>query len=232
MKQLVALALAVALAGCNDPKSLVLPSDLAKVGDDKEFIEQVKTLPQEDKDLLTGYMARSALSQAFTKEPAPIGVTVGEAIEQQRQWLKQQEAAQAIEKEAQAKALAELEKNNALLRDALQIVYVKRGDLTKHNYQTYMPIYFQVTNRSGKAISGFKADVEFMDQFGASIKAMQFEESKGIPAEFDQTVTYFWQYNQFDDEWNKLLSLEDGKFTSKVQATHIIFEGGDQLVSR
>lgn len=222
------LLISVLLAGCGNPKDQVIPRDLSKLDQDKEFIETVKSLPQEDKDLLTGYVARALIAQAFNQSP-PIGRTVGEAIENQKAWVKEQQQIEQQKEVAKQKALAEFEKQSLELQKALQLVYLKRVGIKKANYQEYVQLAFDLKNNSGKEISGYKADLKFKDQFGNEFKTLTIEDSDGLKANFDDSIVFAWQYNQFDDGWQKLLSLDEAKFKVDSQVTHVIFTDGTEL---
>lgn len=219
----------LALIACNDPKSTVIPQNMEKLSEDKHFIEQGKKLEQKDKDLLTGYLARAALSQAFGKGEIPSGTTIGDAIDNQKQWLAEQEVQTKKEKEVRNLALQKLESGKKSLREAFQIVYVKRGEINKQNFTEHLPIYFNFKNTSGKAISGFKADIIFTDMFGKEFQRLSIEESQTIPADLDTVAAYQWDYSKYDDNMVKLNNLEEGKFKVEAYPTHIVFADGTTL---
>ena len=95
MKKLLiaAIASAAILAGCNDVKDVVINK--------KEDIEthsgDLKKLPDEDKKLVLGYFLRAEANGLFG-EKAEYGVTVGEAIKRQKEFIATQEAEETAKK--------------------------------------------------------------------------------------------------------------------------------------
>ena len=73
------IAVAVLVAGCSKPTDTVIPSDMSKW--DTELAPAVKKLSEDDRKLLTTFVMRAKMGQAFGKgEGVPFGMTVGEAI--------------------------------------------------------------------------------------------------------------------------------------------------------
>lgn len=98
-KLLIAAIVSVAfLAGCTDVKDVVINK--------KEDIEthsgDLKKLPDEDKKMVLGYFLRAEGNGLFG-EKAEYGVTVGEAIKRQKEFIAAQEAEEAAKKAASEK---------------------------------------------------------------------------------------------------------------------------------
>lgn len=97
MKKLLIAAIvsAAVLAGCTDVKDVVINK--------KEDIEthsgDLKRLPDEDKKLVLGYFLR-AEGNGLLGEKAEYGVTVGEAIKRQKEFIATQEAEETAKKAA------------------------------------------------------------------------------------------------------------------------------------
>lgn len=100
MKKLLITAIvsAAILAGCTDVKDVVINK--------KEDIEthsgDLKKMPDEDKKLVLGYFLRAEGNGLFG-EKAEYGVTVGEAIKRQKEFIAAQEAEEAAKKAAAEK---------------------------------------------------------------------------------------------------------------------------------
>lgn len=97
MKKLLIAAIvsAAVLAGCTDVKDVVI----SKKEDIETHSSDLKKLPDEDKKLVLGYFLRAEGNGLFG-EKAEYGVTVGEAIKRQKEFIAAQEAEEAAKKEA------------------------------------------------------------------------------------------------------------------------------------
>lgn len=93
-KLLIAAMLSAAfLAGCTDVKDVVI----SKKEDIETHSGDLKKLPDEDKKLVLGYFLRAEGNGLFG-EKAEYGVTVGEAIKRQKEFIAKQEAEEVAKK--------------------------------------------------------------------------------------------------------------------------------------
>lgn len=98
-KLLIAAMLSAAfLAGCTDVKDVVI----SKKEDIETHSGDLKKLPDEDKKLVLGYFLRAEGNGLFG-EKAEYGVTVGEAIKRQKEFIAKQGAAETAKKAAAEK---------------------------------------------------------------------------------------------------------------------------------
>ena len=95
MKKLLIAAIvsAAVLAGCTDVKDVVI----SKKEDIETHSSDLKKLPDEDKKLVLGYFLRAEGNGLFG-EKAEYGVTVGEAIKRQKEFIAAQEAEEVAKK--------------------------------------------------------------------------------------------------------------------------------------
>ena len=100
MKKLLIAAIvsAAVLAGCTDVKDVVI----SKKEDIETHSGDLKKLPDEDKKLVLGYFLRAEGNGLFG-EKAEYGVTVGEAIKRQKEFISTQKAEEAAKKAAAEK---------------------------------------------------------------------------------------------------------------------------------
>lgn len=119
MRRIILATLLIAISACSkpDPKQVVIPEDEAKWKSELE--QNLQTLSEEDKTLLSQFFMRAKLGGAFGVEEAKItkGMTVGEAIENQKQFVASQKRKQELqnsENEKEAKANAEFQKKYEL----------------------------------------------------------------------------------------------------------------------
>lgn len=100
MKKLLIAAIvsAAVLAGCTDVKDVVI----SKKEDIETHSGDLKKLPDEDKKLVLGYFLRAEGNGLFG-EKSEYGVTVGEAIKRQKEFIAKQGAAETAKKAAAEK---------------------------------------------------------------------------------------------------------------------------------
>lgn len=100
MKKLLIAAIvsAAVLAGCTDVKDVVI----SKKEDIETHSGDLKKLPDEDKKMVLGYFLRAEGNGLFG-EKAEYGVTVGEAIKRQKEFISTQKAEEAAKKAAAEK---------------------------------------------------------------------------------------------------------------------------------
>lgn len=231
LRHIIVLLLALAITGCSDPKSMPLPSDINQISQDQKLIEQIKTMDQADKDLFAAFLARATISQVVTGSIGITpGMTVGEAIENQKSWVAQVKAEEAEAEEIRKAAIAKSNQINEQIKNTLKIVLIKVGKPTPQRYKVQLPIKFEAVNNSDKTISGYRAHVEFTDMFGKNIKNLTIEDSKGLDSQTTDQPIFVWDYNEFDDDMVKLVSLtSDNKYKATITVTHIVFQDGDEL---
>lgn len=231
-RMLLVVMLAGALAGCNDPRDTKLPplSEWASIK------PQVEKLPQEERDLLAGYMMRKSLGAAFGgKSPDQEGVTIGQAIEAQKKWKAEQDAAEAEKKAAEAKKQAEREAAMSKMREAVSVTLL--GKKLAEDRAAGMvldekiEIKVEYKNLSGKDVSGVKGTVKVVDQFG--------EELSGFAISNDGTIkaggTAVWEggrsvrYGMNSDKDRKFAGLEEGKYKVVWEPEMVVFADGSSL---
>ena len=170
-------------------------------------IEGFKSLPKEDADLLTRYVARHTLREKLrgdAEKTVPlVGKTVGEILELQKQWDKEQkeeaEMATKIAEEEQAKE----EALQAELRNSLRLTVYKKGfipsDAMSSRYDDYVTFSVTYENLSQKDIRAFQGTVVFNDLFGDAVKRVSIKITDPIKAGGKATWSGVMKYNQFID---------------------------------
>ena len=229
MKKLfLPILLSVFIIGCSNPKDEVLPPKMTEA-DMKVLAEKVKSLNEEDKVLLTQYLMRSEMSKAFGGEGASTGTTVGEAIENQKQWVVEQKAEEQAKIERAAKLKAEKDAKTAEFEKAVSVTVFDK-DFIEVDWQSFITLDIDIKNNSTKEIAGLKGTIIFFDKFGDPIRPFSFgDDTLNIPAGDSFKGTLNWGYNQFMDEDKKFVntSLEGMKY--KFEPEQILFEDGTKL---
>ncbi len=229
MKKLfLPILLSVFIIGCSNPKDEVLPPNLNEA-DMKVLAEKVKSLNEEDKVLLTQYLMRSEMSKAFGGTGASTGTTVGEAIENQKQWAVEQKAEEQAKNERAAKLKAEKDAKTAEFEKAVSVTVFDKN-LVKGDWQSFITLDVDIKNNSTKKIAGLKGVIRFFDKFGDLIVSFHFgDDTLNIPAGDSLKSTFTWDYNQFMDEHSKFINTSLEGMTYKFEPEQILFEDGTKL---
>jgi len=227
-KVLLSLVLVGFIAGCSNPKDEVLPPNLNEA-DMTALAEKVKGLNEEDKVLLTQYLMRSEMSKAFGGDGASTGTTVGEAIENQKQWAVEQKAEEQAKIERAAKLKAEKDSKTAEFEKAVSVTVFDK-DFVEVDWQSFITLDVDIKNNSTKEIVGLKGTINFFDKFGDLIRPFSFgDDTLNIPAGNSFKGTLNWGYNQFMDEDKKFVNTPLESMKYKFEPEQILFEDGTKL---
>ena len=223
--------LCIALTGCSKPTDAVVPTDPKQW--DGEFAQKIKNLSEADKGLLAAYLLRTQLGEVFGKQGMPVGTTVGQAIDAQRQWIAEQEAKKAaaqrlkVELEAkQAATAAELSKTIVLTFMGQH--YIPRN-FDAGRLDGRFSVEIGVKNLGSKTIKGVKLQLVFKDTFGEVISKRGVDIEHTIPPGGE----YVWKggrnINEYIDEDRKLMHLEDGQYSAEMQPTMVVYADGSTV---
>jgi hypothetical protein len=235
MKKTLVFAAIVActLAACSKPEDTIIPSDSKNW--DTQLAPEVKKLSEADKQLLTGYLVRAKMGEAFGGAPMPVGTTVGKGIERQKKWLAKQEAQKAeqerLKKEVEAQkaaAAAELSKSVVMVFLSQHIV---PKDIYAHRYRDEFLIDVAVQNSSQKPIKGVKADLVFKNTFGETIYTSGLTIEESIQPGGRTTWEGGHELNEFMDTDKKLMNLQEGSYTTEIRPTMVVFADGSHIGS-
>lgn len=222
------------VVGCSKPTATVIPSDVAAW--DKDLAPAVQKLSEADRQLAAGYLMRAKMGEVFGGKGVPPGTTLGDAVENQRQWVAQQAAA-----EAEARALAErVKQERAALAEqintAITVSLVEKAqrfkDYSQQRYSDEQIFRVAVQNKSPDELVGVAGELKFLDVFGKEVGAVSFTISERIkPGQ-----VYNWvgsrDYNQFIDSQKALWNLEEGKYSTRFVPEGVVFANGRKLVAQ
>lgn len=230
-KATAAVSMVFILAACTKPTDTVIPTDASKWEGD--FAQSIKSLPEADKALLAGYLMRAKLGEAFGGKPMPVGTTVGQALEDQKQFLAQKAAEQAAQEQLRkqveqqkAAAAAELSKTITL---AFLGQHFSPADYTSGQYDDKFIVQVAIKNASEKPIKGVKADFILKNTFGETITTTELNIEQTIAPGQSYTWTGARKLNKFIDTDQKLMTLEDGKFSTEMRPTMVVFSDGTTI---
>lgn len=231
-RRFVNVFLGVALVACSDPYAYKIPSDMEQWKSDEALRAQIAKLKPDEKELLTRFMLRAGLKQAFGQGQSQ--VTIGQALEEQRK----REAELAI-KEAEEKALAERVKKereaaiqamNAVLTVAMTQLEYHDADW-RNGVQDGFSVAFAFQNKGDRDLAGAKGAVRFADMFDDQIKLVGLSMDEAIPV--GKTVTWRGEldYNQFMDTDRKLRNTDASKLKVSWRPGTYLFADGSKMAA-
>lgn len=222
------LLIALSVAACGSVKNQkVTDHNKDKILDQ---IKNSKDLTVEEVGLLQAYIMRKGLGDALAgKTPSlPVGMTIGEMIEDQRKWTADETKRAEEEKARVAKARAAEDAQRKQLLDALVVTVFDKG-FEHADYQDYITFKMMYENKSGKDIRGFKGAIVFNDLFGSPIMPVNITEDEPLTAGASKRQSFTLKFNQFSDKHVKLrdTALENMKVEWRPDA--ILFTDGTSM---
>lgn len=241
MKNALILACVLIAAGCSNPKNTVLPTDIEKLGSIKPAMEK---LSPDEKELLSGYLMRHAMSVAakgmfgIKPDPVPEGMTIGKAIEEQGEFVAKQKAKEAEEKALKAKLQAEREQAQATMRDAVLVTVVSKKAIKETGFggmvlDEHLSVTFGYKNNSGKDIAGVKGTVDIEDLFGDQLVGFNISNDSTIKAGGTSTWSggRSLKYGHNKDNDQKFLELPEEKYKVVWKPEMVVFTDGTKLTA-
>lgn len=219
--RIVVAMLLTMLAGCSDPKSY----EVSKLNEEQQK-EIGKKLNAEEGAKLTAYMMRNALSG----KSLPTGVTVGQAIKDQDEWLAKQKAEEAkaaeIKKRVDAERKAKLEEFAKLVSVAL----VGKKNSYEQYERRFVGLHIAYENKTDKDMVGVKGVLRITDIFGDKILNIRWSYDEGIPANSTRVERGSGlRVNQFMDEHMKLWNSDFEKLKATFEVQTVIFKDGTKV---
>lgn len=234
-KTTITIALALLLAGCNGAKNTEIPTDIQNLDSIKTAVDK---LEPEERELVAGYVLRHTLGAAFGDKTAgiPPGVTIGKAIDEQRDFLAQKKIEEA--KQAALKAELEARKEAAMkqMRDAVTVTLVSKAIEVERGYSGIVTdeqfaVSFGYKNNTDKAIAGVKGYVSIKDLFGDEISGFALSNDDTI--EPGSSMTWLGsrsvKYAVGNNNDRKLAELDDTKYKVVWEPQVIVFTDGSKL---
>lgn len=204
-----------------------------------EAVSKRKDLKGEEVGLLLAATVREAISGDVIE-----GKTVGQIIEEQREFNRNAEARAREEKRlAEARAqeeriLAEEAKRReealaAEIRNHLSVSVFDKGftekDIYASRFNEYITFKVAMHNTGGKAIRAFRGTIVFKDLFGKKIYTISLYYDEGLRPNQKKNETYTIEYNQFRDEQEKLRFTALSNMRVEWKPQSILFTDGTKL---
>jgi hypothetical protein len=224
----LALCSLVALAGCSDPHSMVLPRDANSF--DAKTREKLQKLPESEREMVARYMIRHLIGGGGT---VPEGTTVAEALVEQ----KGIEEAAAVREKEEAALTASVERDQAAARatlsDAVSVVLVEKtflpADINVRRYRGETDLKVAYSNKSTKTIAGVKGTLVFKNLFGDPITRVAIAMTDAV----EPGKTVVWdgstEYNQFERKDQELAFTPVEKMKVEFEPAMVVFADGTRL---
>lgn len=229
---LLMVALVFTMACAKDPHKLKITEQ--NKNNFMDSIKDSKQLTVEETRLLLGYQIRNAAAQAFGGRPeSMVGKTVGDLINEQRQFEEGAKKDAKGQKRLAEEAKAKEETAAAELRKTVNLsVYDKSyrpADPEAGSYQDYVVIKCAYENTSGKDIRAFRGKLRFADLFGSEIYQSGLTISDPIKAGAKATWIGSIKYNRFIDEDVKLRNTDLKDMRVEWLPLSVIFADGSKI---
>lgn len=204
-----------------------------------ETVKRGRDLTGEEVGHFLSAMVRDALGGSVLE-----GRTVGEIIEAEREFARNEEA-RALEEKRRAEAKAQEERRiaeearrkeealAAVLRSHLSVVLYEKGFQDKNidagQFNDYITFNAALENKGEKPIRAFRGAFVFKDLFGREIHSISLYYDEGLKPRQKKIDVYTIEYNQFIDAHRKLrfTSLSNIRVEWKPQT--ILFLDGARL---
>ena len=218
-------ALCFLCSSCTNIKNRKLTDEnkdkiMSEVASSKDFTDN-------DRQLLFGYMMRRTpvnIFQGGKPTIIPTGKTVGEMIEEQRQWVAQEAEKEKAEKEKEQKLAAEISAKEGALRDLLTVTLYALKDSNSGFMSGFeVSIAFKA---GSKDIRAFEGNLSLVDVLGNSLGEIPVEVLRPLKANDSGTTNYHSLYMAFPQLRQK--HIEDIK--TQWKPTKIILADSTELL--
>jgi len=225
---------ALLLVACSDPHDTKLPTDISKWSETvKPALEKLKP---EEKELFAQYAVRHTIGAAMgglfgiKTDPIPEGMTIGKAIEEQRDYVTKAKMKEADEKALKEKVETERKAKQEEFAKLVSVVLVNKKNVMREYEQRFVNLEIAFENKSDKDIAGVKGVLKITDIFGDKIVNLRWSNDTGIKAK--QTMVERGSgmgINRFMDEHMKLWNTDYDKLKSTFEVSTILFKDGTKM---
>ena len=228
MRSLTLILFALLIVGCNDVKNQPLTAATM------EQIGETDALSEEETELLAGYVMRTGMARAMSGEDAETAfedpsVTIGDAIDKQRDWVENAETRAAQERQAAEEALARREQDLMRLRNLVQVTAVDKSFNSGRYGSDWIQMTVSINNTSDREVVGVKGGLTLNDMFGDKIVGMEIKHDDPIAAGERVIERMDYDYNQFINEHATWRSTDLDKMQIVWEPETIIFADGERL---
>lgn len=215
------------LTACTDPKSYQINS---LTSEQKQ--EVLNKLNDEEKGLYVSFIMRQAFIETFGKEEDKQllkTITVGQAIQKQKEWIVQQKEEEKAQAALKAKVEQEKKAFQENIKSIISLALVDKKNIDGEYGQKYVLIEMALENKGKKDIEGIKGVVKISDIFDEKIINSSFSYDEGIPAGSIAKYNPSIRINQFMSEHKMLWTTDFKKMKVTIEPEIIIFTDGTKL---
>jgi len=238
MKRFFILAVVVVLCACSNPKDTVVPTSIDKM---ESIKPQLEKLTAEERELFANYVLRHTLGAAMgglfgiKAEPIPEGMTIGKAIDEQRDFLTKAKIKEAEEKALKEKVKAEQQKAMDEMSKAALVTLVRKKlgseSMSGITIDEKLIVTIAFKNTSPKDIAGIKGTLDATDIFGEQLSGFNISYDKTLKP--GETATWTGErsvkYGMNASKDRKFANLPDDKYKLSWKPDMIIFVDGTKL---
>jgi hypothetical protein len=247
-KILSATALLIGLSACSSPNDIIFgPEPLKQM---QEQSENFSKLSKEDRELLVSYIGLNELANKFLpgdQAKVVTGKTVGEVLDEAKQWKQEIEAKRAeeqklkAEEEARQKALAEKirTENQALqerINNSMTFAITNTKTLSKNydlgRFSDMLTLIYSVENKSEKTIVQIKGNAKFSDLSGEEFASLpiNFDSKVGPGKTLTTDLDKGWTINQFmNNDINKVAMRSFDQMRIFFEPEVVVFSDGESI---
>lgn len=237
--------LGLGVAGCSNPKDAVIPSDMNRW--EAELKPNTDRLTPEERESVGKFLLRKKMGEAFGKGTDSGPITIGRALELQKEFeaeqVKEEAKLKAEEEKAKAEEAAKAEKRkqadearaalakqvNEAFSVTLKDVDFRGLDIEASRFSEEFLFSFAFNNRGSKKITGFKGQVVFEDSFGEEVQRINLKEETAIAPGKSVPWTGTSNYNPFEARDQKFKALIGKTLKIRFEPETLLFADGTKL---
>lgn len=196
-----------------------------------EKIKDTQELTQKEKELFAAYLIRTNIQNAFSGGKGfalDSTMSIGEAIQKQKEWIIQDSIKTAEEQRAAETAFQRKQQKIQKLRSIVTVNIVKKS-FSEVDYSKYNVITISLNNNSDSTLIGIKGSLKIADMFGDAITNLEVKYDKKLDPKESAFDKCYYKYNQFIDRDTKLRFTELEKMEIVWEPEMIIFKNGSKL---
>jgi hypothetical protein len=226
----VAMLLVVACANSHDA---VIPTDPRLW--DTDFRPTIERLPQGERSVLVAYLARVKQAAALSGQPIPAGVTVGQAIDEQRRFEQSQATSRATAVAAQLRLDQERRDLERRVAEVLSVTLVNKrivpADLAAGSRAELGILSFELQNRTVQPIVHLAGTIRLSDGFAGDLASVRVDGvgpiAPGATLQWESSVTLDLQSNA----GQRLRNSEPSRLTATFSPDVVELTDGTRLVA-
>lgn len=170
---------------CGDPRDTTIPTDPARW--DATVQPAIARLPDDDRRLAVSYLARIKAEAALTGQPIATGLTVRRAIQDERDFQRNQTSARVEARQLQDREQQQRKEFDQRVAEVLSVKLLKKEvaptNLTEGDRSGRATVEIEIQNRGSQDIAEISGIMALMDGFMRErLKAFDFQYTQPLAA--------------------------------------------------